>query len=213
MIAEKLNTDLSLRAIMHGASLPWIASPLPGVDRRPLYRLGGEQARATSLVRYAPGSHFSSHLHSGGEEFLVLDGVFDDEHGRYPAGTYVRNPPGSRHTPGAHEGCVIFVRLRQFHSEDRAQVVVPLRAEADQLLFENAHERVGVRHIAPGSCLRLANSRGLEVLLLEGAAQGEGFHLDPLSWMRLPPGMPFDAMGGPQGARLWFKDAAHDLGF
>lgn len=68
------------------------------------------QARATSLVRYQPGSHFSAHEHGGGEEILVLDGVFEDEHGYYPAGSYLRNPPGSRHTPGSTEGCVIFVR-------------------------------------------------------------------------------------------------------
>ena len=75
-----------------------------GVDRRPLDRIGEEVARATSIVRYAPGSRFSAHTHGGGEEFIVLDGVFQDEHGDYPPGTYVRNPPGTRHTPGSEPG-------------------------------------------------------------------------------------------------------------
>jgi len=58
-------------------------SPIPGVDRRMLDRIGDAVARATSIVRYAPHSHFSAHTHGGGEEFLVLDGVFQDEHGDY----------------------------------------------------------------------------------------------------------------------------------
>ncbi|BGE66970.1 TPA: cupin domain-containing protein [Pseudomonas aeruginosa] len=213
MIPERLNADLGQRAIMHGATLPWLASPLPGVDRRPLYRVGAEQARATSLVRYAPGSHFSAHLHSGGEEFLVLEGVFEDEHGRYPVGSYVRNPPGSRHSPGARGGCMIFVRLRQFHVDDREQRVVQLNAQGSQLLFENAHERVWVEDVPPRSPAHMANPRGLELLVLEGAVAGEDYRLEPLGWMRLPPGMPFEAEGGPEGARLWIKDASPDLGF
>ncbi len=213
MVPERLNDDLSQRAIMHGASLPWVASPLAGVERRPLYRLGGEQARATSLVRYAPGSHFSAHVHSAGEEFLVLDGVFEDEHGHYPAGSYVRNPPGSTHTPGASGGCTIFVRLRQFHAEDTVQVVTALTADSEQLLFENTHEQVWARTWPRDARIYLPNSRGLELLVLDGTITGDGFALQPLSWMRLPPGMPLEAMAGAVGARLWLKDAAPDLGF
>ncbi len=212
VIQEYLNADLKEPAIMHGASLPWIASPLAGVDRRPLYRVGGEQARATSLVRYAPGSHFSAHLHSGGEEFLVLEGVFEDEHGHYPVGSYVRNPPGSQHTPGASSGCMIFVRLRQFHPDDREPCVTQLRAEGSQRLFENEHERVWLEDIQAGTGLRLDNSRGLEMFVLEGELMGTGFRLVPLSWMRLPPGTPLEASAGAAGARIWFKDAAPDLG-
>lgn len=212
VIAERLNDDLSLRAIMHGADLPWIASPLPGVERRPLYRLGGEQARATSLVRYAPGSRFSEHLHSGGEEFLVVDGVFEDEHGRYPAGSYVRNPPGSRHTPGASGGCMIFVRLRQFHPQDGEHCVTNIGLQGDRPLFENPHERVWVQAVPPSSRISLVNPRGLELLVLDGTLAGADFHLQPLSWMRLPAGMPLDAQAGIAGARLWLKDAVPGLG-
>jgi anti-sigma factor ChrR (cupin superfamily) len=76
-----------------------------------LDRIGDEVVRATSIVRYAPGSHFSAHTHGGGEEFFVLNGVFQDEHGDYPVGSYVRNPPTSSHVPGSDLGCVIFVKL------------------------------------------------------------------------------------------------------
>jgi anti-sigma factor ChrR (cupin superfamily) len=213
LIPERLNDDLSRRAIMHDASLPWIPSPLPGVERRPLYRLGGEQARATSLVKYAPASHFSAHTHSGGEEFLVLQGTFEDEHGQYPAGSYVRNPPGSRHTPGASEGCMIFVRLRQFHPQDSEHLVTQIGSEGDRQLFENNHERVWIQAVEPGAELLLENPRGLELLVLDGTLTGKDFPLQPLSWMRLPAGMPLQVEAGAEGARLWVKDAGVGLGF
>ena len=118
----QLNADFNRRAVVHAGALEWVASPMPGVHRRMLDRIGDEVARATSIVRYAPGSHFSPHVHDGGEEFLVLDGVFQDEHGDYPVGSYVRNPPTSRHTPGSAAGCTIFVKLWQFDLADRTEV-------------------------------------------------------------------------------------------
>src|SRR6056297_2598515 len=70
---------------------------MPGVRRRMLDRIGNEVARATTIVRFDPGSAFSAHTHDGGEEYLVLDGTFQDEDGDFPAGSYVRNPPTSSH--------------------------------------------------------------------------------------------------------------------
>ena len=84
---------------------------MAGVDRRMLDRVGGEVARATSIVRYAEGSSFPEHTHSGGEEFIVRDGGFQDEHGDFPAGTYVRKPAGTHHIPRSEPGCTIFVKL------------------------------------------------------------------------------------------------------
>jgi len=91
----RINADFSKRVVIDTAAMEWEDSPMAGVQRRKLDRIGEEVARATSLVKYDPESYFSAHTHSGGEEFLVLDGVFSDEHGDYPAGTYVRNPIGS----------------------------------------------------------------------------------------------------------------------
>ena len=115
-----------------------------------LDRIGGEVARATSIVRYAPGSRFSAHTHDGGEEFIVLDGVFQDEHGDYPAGTYVRNPPTTSHVPGSAEGCTIFVKLWQFDPADRTQFSKNMEAElgapvegiSTSLLHEDERETV-----------------------------------------------------------------------
>ena len=155
----ELNADFAQRAVVHSATLPWTPSPTVGVDRRMLDRVGGEVARATSIVRYAPGSIFTAHTHGGGEEFLVLEGVFSDERGDYPAGSYVRNPPTSHHTPSSRGGCAIFVKLWQFGPADRTIVrippgVIPLvvsdeRAGVEvQQLFEDPREDVRIEQWA-----------------------------------------------------------------
>ena len=119
-----INADFTIRAVVHAANVPWIASPIQGVDRRMLDRMGAEVARATTIVRYAPGSAFTSHVHTGGEEYLVLSGTFQDEHGDFPKGSYVRNPPQSFHTPSAADGAVIMVKLWQFDINDRIAVTL-----------------------------------------------------------------------------------------
>ena len=120
----KVNADFEKTAIVVPSEDDWVRSPESGVDRLMLDRVGDEVARATSIVRYAPGSSFPEHRHAKGEEFLVLDGIFTDESGDYPAGTYVRNPPGSSHAPSSKDGCRILVKLRQFDDADLARVVI-----------------------------------------------------------------------------------------
>ena len=149
----KINDNFNERAVVYSDKLDWTASPMPNVYRKMLDRIGDEVARATTIVRYEPNSEFSSHLHTGGEEFLVLDGVFSDEHNDYPKGTYVRNPIGTQHTPkiGA-EGAVIFVKLQQFSHKDTSQKVINTTKEpwlpglVDGLsvmpLHEHEHEHV-----------------------------------------------------------------------
>ena len=194
-----LNSDFGARAAVHAARLDWTPSPIPGVDRRMLDRIGDEVARATSIVRYAPHSHFSAHSHGGGEEFLVLDGVFQDEHGDYPAGTYVRNPPTSRHTPGSEPGCTIFVKLWQFDPDDRTQLRIdPLAlafAPAPDLpgielaaLFENACERVRLERWASGAVIDMPVQGGIELLVLDGSFEEAREEFTPHSWLRLPAG-------------------------
>ena len=97
----RINDALRIPVIVEASQLPWVASPARGVDRRMLFRIGDEVARATSIVRYAPRSAFPRHTHGGGEEVVVLEGVFQDEHGDYPAGSYFRNPPGTSHVPAS----------------------------------------------------------------------------------------------------------------
>jgi len=212
----KLNADFSQRAAVHAANLPWTASPMAGVDRRMLDRIGDEVARATSIARYAPGSSFASHVHTGGEEFFVLDGVFQDEHGDFPAGCYIRNPPRSRHTPGSAPGCTIFVKLWQFDLDDRTHVRIDTskmpyvhlrdRANVDMMpLFRDAHEDVRLERWAPGAAISLPVPGGAEFLLLEGMFEEAGEQFVPQSWLRLPPGATLNAVAGAEGCVVWAK--------
>jgi anti-sigma factor ChrR (cupin superfamily) len=211
-----LNADFSARAAVHAARLEWTPSPMPGVDRRMLDRIGDEVARATSIVRYAPHSHFSAHTHGGGEEFLVLDGVFQDEHGNYPAGTYVRNPPTSRHTPGSEPGCTIFVKLWQFDPDDRIQlhtdtrylsfVLVPELPGVEIVpIFETASEHVCLERWAPGAVIDVAVSGGLELFVLDGSFNEAGEEFTQHSWLRLPAGSRLRASAGRGGCKMWVK--------
>jgi anti-sigma factor ChrR (cupin superfamily) len=120
----RLNMDFEKPVCMQPEQYDWIASPADGVSRVPLERLSPESGHKTSFVRFSPGSYFPVHAHLLGEEIYVLDGVFSDQYGDYPAGTYLRNPPGSSHRPFAREGCTLFVKLDQFHPDDTQQVVL-----------------------------------------------------------------------------------------
>ncbi len=214
----RINDDLTRPVLVQSASLDWVPSPAAGVDRRMLYRVGGEVARATSLVRYAPGSAFPRHTHSGGEEIFVLEGTFQDEHGDYPAGSYFRNPPGTSHIPASAGGCTIFVRLWQYRGGDSAQMVrrpgegEPLAprpgASASRLLFQDAAERVTVEDWPAGAAIAVENPRGLELLILSGSAAIGTETLRAQGWGRLPAGTALAATAGPDGARVWIKDAA-----
>jgi anti-sigma factor ChrR (cupin superfamily) len=122
-----LNADESLRCVVDSTALPWSDSPSPLVKRRLLERNGGEVARATSVVRYAPGARFDGHRHDLGEEILVLEGTLSDESGTYGPGTYLKNPPGSTHAPFSQDGCTLFVKLRYLDLHDQERVVAPTR--------------------------------------------------------------------------------------
>jgi anti-sigma factor ChrR (cupin superfamily) len=209
-----LNDDFTTRAVVHAASMDWVQSPTKGVERRMLFRIGDEKARATSIVRYAPGSLFPRHGHPGGEEILVLDGVFQDESGDYPAGSYMRNPPGSGHTPGSAPGCVIFVKLWQFRKDDGDFVVRQADegpaaswpgVAASRTLFDNSHEQVCIETWAAGGTVEMANPRGLELLVMEGSFSDGTELFTAQSWLRLPPGTDLRARPGIHGARVWLK--------
>lgn len=209
----ELNADFDARVVVHSEELSWTPSPMAGVDRRMLDRIGDEVARATSIVRYAPGSHFSAHTHTGGEEFIVLDGVFQDEHGDFPAGTYVRNPPTTSHTPGSEPGCTIFVKLWQFDMEDRTQfrktmaedLGAPINGVAMTELHRDADEVVSYSHVDPGAAFTSTDAGGIELLIIAGSLVEGGESLGKGAWLRLPAGTPLNAVAGNDGAKVWMK--------
>lgn len=191
----RVRADFAEKAIVIPTDADWVRSPESGVDRLMLDRIGDEVARATSLVRYAAGSSFSRHEHGAGEEFLVLDGIFSDEYGDYGIGAYVRNPPGSGHSPYSTTGCRLFVKLRQFDSEDLTRVVVDT---ADNSLWpdsgpnllelhEFGTERVMMIRLDAGERLPIeADPGGIEVLLISGSINDAGRELQAESWLRIP---------------------------
>src|SRR5262249_40581577 len=213
----RINDELTKPVFVHAAKMDWVASPSAGVDRRMLFRIGGEVARAPSGGRSSRGSAFPRHTQGGGEEFLVREGVFQDEHGDYPAGTYLRNPPGTSHVPASKEGCTIFVRLWQFRDGDRTQIArrqgqgqqVEPRPGAIRatVLFDDGHEAVRLEEWQPGVTIKGANARGLEFFVLSGGMKIGSEVLEPQSWGRLPAGVELNATVGPEGARIWMKEA------
>ena len=144
---------------------------MAGVEQR----MGDELARATTIVRYAPGSRFSPHVHDRREEYPVREDVFQDEHGDFPVGTFVRNPPGSHDAPRADTGATILVKLWQFDPTDRQHVVIPSDERqpvatacnvVDEIpLYQDTQERVRIELWQPGARGRLADHKGMELFV------------------------------------------------
>ncbi|MGH1462711.1 MAG: cupin domain-containing protein [Neptuniibacter sp.] len=191
-----LNMDFTQRVIINTHEMEWLPSPAKGVERKPLAREDKESGHATSIVRYAPDSKFAEHFHPNGEEIYVLEGVFSDETGDYPAGSYIRNPPGSSHAPFSKEGCVIFVKLEQFSPDDSETVrintskaqwlpgqgkleVMPLHS------FETQHTAL-VKWPAGERFIPHSHFGGEEVLVLSGTFIDEFGRYPAGSWIRSP---------------------------
>ncbi len=187
------------RAISFADGAEWVPSPADGVERRTLDRDDGEAARSTSIERFLSARRFDRHRHGLGEEFLVLKGTFSDELGDYPAGSYVRNPPGWVHRPRCEEGCALFVKLGQFHPGDRERVVVDTRGAewfpglvkglAVLPLHRFGSEMVALVRWAPGTVFQKhQHPGGEEILVLEGTLEDEDDHYPTGTWLRNPPG-------------------------
>ena len=193
-----INADFNQRIVIKPEEYSWVDSPLAGVTRMMLDRVGDEIARATSIVKYEPFSEFSAHTHTGGEEFYVLKGVFADEHGSYPKGTYVRNPIGTAHTPkiGA-EGATIFVKLQQFMQDDSEQKIVHMLDEPWRQglvegltvmpLHEFETEQVALVKWAPNTEFNPhQHCGGEEIFVLEGTFYDEYGSYPKGTWIRNP---------------------------
>ena len=146
----------------------------------------------------------------------MLEGTFQDEHGDYPIGSYVRNPPTSRHTPGSEPGCVILVKLHQFDPTDRFQVrisssVIPPMAVAGRngvgviSLYADAREDVRIEVWDPATGIGVDAPGGMEVFVLDGEFDEGGESFSKHSWLRLPPGDTLHAVAAAAGARVWIK--------
>jgi anti-sigma factor ChrR (cupin superfamily) len=191
-----LNMNFSQRVVIDTNTQPWQASPAAGVWRKPLAREDAERGHATSIVRYDPGASFKTHDHPLGEEILVLDGIFSDATGDYPAGTYFRNPEGFRHAPFSEPGCTILVKLHQFQTDDTARVVIDTNTApwqpgqgALQVMPLHSHksEQVAlVKWPAGERFLPHTHFGGEEIFVLSGEFIDEHARYPAGTWMRSP---------------------------
>lgn len=211
----QLHADLSRSATVDSEALDWVASPMAGVERRMLERDGGEVARATSVVRYAPGSSFAQHTHGAGEEFLVLQGVFSDETGDFPQGFYVRNPPGSRHAPSSAPGAVILVKLRQMPAAETQPLRLDTRDPAlwqdrgvegqEAVLFAAPWEHVTMLRLPRGYQGGAETyAGGVELFVVAGDLAIAGTRHGTGTWLRRPAGSTL-ALASHGGALLYRK--------
>lgn len=192
-----IHSDYSQRVVIHQDALSWVPSPVPGIERRMLDRAGDEVARATTIVRYLPESHFTEHQHALGEEILVLDGQFSDEHGDYPAGTYIKNPAGTSHAPFTKTGCLLLVKLRHLHPDDQQACVIQTRTATwypglvpglsvlPLSEFETTHTAM-VRWAPKTYFNPHRHYGGEEIFVVDGVFEDEHGRYPAGSWLRSP---------------------------
>lgn len=209
-----INNDFTELAVVKNNEYQWHSSPQVGIERVYLDRIGEEVARATSLVRFAADSIQPRHTHDGGEEIFVLSGTFSEGDKDYPAGYYLRNPPGSEHQPSSRTGALIFVKLRQMHSGDKSIIRVNTENHANWIetqgtqrcpLFSNHVENVYVQHFPANNVWHCESERLTELLVLSGDISIEDEHYDEGSWIRFPADSSLKICIGQQGAKLFVK--------
>lgn len=191
------HADRQQRAVVHSTDLAWVPSPQAGIERRMLERDGGEVARATSVVRYAPGAQFPTHVHELGEEILVLEGQFHDEHGTHGPGSFLKNPPGSSHAPGSSMGCTLWVKLRHMDPQETGSLVVNTRTATWHPglvpglsvlpLWSSGTANTALVRWAPGTHFnRHRHWGGEEIFVVSGVFEDEHGRYPAGSWLRSP---------------------------
>lgn len=190
-----INADTRVPVRVHSADMEWTASPSASVMRKRFFLRGApESGQVTSLVKYLPGSHFPAHGHPDGEEILVLDGVFSDDSGDWPAGSWLLNPEGYRHAPSSEAGCLLFVKLRQYIGSERKAISVGALGwrggpgGTGTILYRRPGATTRLAFTHPGETVTLENSRGVEGFVVDGAARVLGEPLGRHDWFRAPPG-------------------------
>ncbi|GAD21695.1 cupin domain-containing protein [Acidovorax sp. MR-S7] len=214
MPAVRLRADYARCEIVLPDRHEWVASPQRGVERVMLDREGAETGRATSIVRYAPGSHFPAHRHPRGEEILVLQGTFSEGEQHFPAGWYLRNPPGSLHQPSSAEGTTLLVKLGQMRSEDRSRIRIDTSDPSRWVrlggrdvcpLHADAAEDVVLLRLEANTSTAMGHAGGAEVFVVCGGLVAGARAFLRGTWLRLPPGAEIAVTAGGDGASLYLK--------
>ncbi len=215
--ADDLNADLGARVIARASEMDWVASPAGGVERKRYHRFGPpESGQVTSLVRYLPGARFPLHPHPGGEEIYVIEGTFSDARGDWPAGSWLANPEGFEHAPWSDEGCLIFVKLRQYPGA-RPRAGLDTNGPAARWqpgaqggevlrLLDDARfpERISLERLPAGTELAFYAEGGLEAFVVAGLVEVDDEPVDAFAYLRLPAGEPARVRIR-EDALLWIK--------
>ncbi|MEC9347897.1 MAG: cupin domain-containing protein [Pseudomonadota bacterium] len=198
-----LHGDRNLSVVVDTTLMDWQPSPSPGVWRKRLELVGdSEKGMVTSVVKFAPGAQFSDHAHPLGEEVLVLDGTFADEHGTYPRGSFTLLPTGSRHHPVTPEGCTLFVKLCQYSGADRptkrldsTDAAAWIQTGPGRRIFpvfneDKWPEKIYLARLDPGVRIPLHDhaAGGEELFVIEGSLADENGHYRAGTWLRFAPG-------------------------
>ncbi|UTM60270.1 cupin domain-containing protein [Photobacterium sp. CCB-ST2H9] len=196
---QPINMDRNQRVVINTLAQDWTPSPASGVWRIQLEREAAEAGQVTSIVRYEPDTHFSSHYHPNGEEIFVVNGIFEDEFGTYPAGTYLRNPARTRHAPASQSGCMLYVKLNMFPEGDQET----LRIDTHNARWQPGHytgqsvlplhgfgsdKTIMIQWQAGASLPKQIYESGLELFILAGSFQDEWGEYRQGYWLRTPPG-------------------------
>lgn len=205
------------RTVVDTRAMNWEPGPKPNVWRKCLDVTAGDPCRATLLVRYDARSRIPEHDHPNGEEILVLQGTLADEHGEYPAGSYLLHPPGFRHAPYSRRRCEAFVKLHEYSGGRREHVVLNTRhavwhpgpvpgVDVLELYRSSAHpETMALLHIAGGAILSRHDCKGgAEIFVIEGDLRDDRGCHGPGTWIRLPDGDTC-ALRSKKGCTLYVK--------
>ncbi len=213
-----INGNLKIEVVVDTEKMDWQPSPSRTVWRKRMHLVGPpESGQVTSLVRYDPGSEFPAHDHPDGEEIFVLEGVFSDEHGNWAAGTYLLNPEGFRHAPFSKNGCLLFVKLRQFAGRDRRHVALQTRSrpwtptETAGIETKHLYEQSGysdearLERWAQGAVPVTADyAEGAELFVIHGTLVCDSGSHGAGTWLRFPEGGRLTPLPGP-GCTLYLK--------
>ena len=218
-MSDQINADFSQFVVVQTNNMDWQPALTSGIWRKRLEFFGGIGAgHLTSLVRFDPGARFPDHPHLGGEEILVLNGVFSDETRDYPVGSYILNPEGTRHAHWSENGCIIFLKLQQYVGKDRSQVFIdtnagkwrPGKLEGVEFLPLYSDPAPGrgitrLTRVLPGCDLGTdSHPGGEEVFVIEGCVEDEFGRHESGTWFRHPVGSEHKPKS-PEGCLLYVK--------
>jgi anti-sigma factor ChrR (cupin superfamily) len=194
----EVHTNFDKRVVIKPEDYVWTPSPLPGVEQVILDRIGGGMGRATTILRYTANSEFPPHVHEGGEEILVLNGMYSDGNVEYPKGTYVRHPVGTSSTPRVGtNGTTLFIKSHQLPKDETQPTVIDTNKTGWRpgvvagLQVMPLHEYEGV-HVAlvrwaPNTQFKPhSHWGGEEILVLDGVFYDEHDRYPKGSWIRSP---------------------------